>query len=159
MTPGLTRSRQSDVHEKGVGCVARSDIDPPYGKASSATPVSGARKRAPRRVRRSRSKAQAASRLRALTGEETNSSRSQGAAMAIGSNPLRSTILSMTYRDGQRIEVHPVVRLTLLDRLRTHEGSKGVLCVQFCKGGHGLAGLCVWRRLVFLCSLRSFMLR
>ena len=34
-----------------------------------------------------------------------------------------------------------------------------VLCVQFCKGGHGLAGLCVWRRLVFLCSLRSFMLR
>jgi hypothetical protein len=106
MTPGLTRSRQSDVHEKGVGCVARSDIDPPYGKASSATPVSGARKRAPRRVRRSRSKAQAASRLRALTGEETNSSRSQGAAMAIGSNPLRSTILSMTYRDGQRIEVH-----------------------------------------------------
>ena len=121
----LTRSRQSDVHEKGVGCVARSDIDPPYGKASSATPVSGARKRAPRRVRRSRSKAQAASRLRALTGEETNSSRSQGAAMAIGSNPLRSTILSMTYRDGQRIEVHPVVRLTLLDRLRTHEGPKG----------------------------------
>src|ERR1700733_14404146 len=45
--------------------------------------------------------------------------------MAIGSNPLRSTILSMTYRDGQRIEVHPVVRLTLLDRLRRHEGSKG----------------------------------
>jgi hypothetical protein len=34
MSPGLTRSRQSDVHEKGVGCVARGDIDPPHGQAS-----------------------------------------------------------------------------------------------------------------------------
>jgi hypothetical protein len=81
-TPNDTRTNAqsaSDVHEKGVGCVARGDIEPPYGKASSATPVSGARKRAPRRVLRSRSKAQAASRLRAMTGEETNSSRSYGA--------------------------------------------------------------------------------
>ena len=33
------------------------------------------------------------------------------------------------------------------------------VCVKFCKGGHGWLGHAAWRSWVFLCSLRSFILR
>jgi hypothetical protein len=79
MGSGLTRSQEATFTRKSFRCWLRrrrADFDPPYREATSATPANGARAEQPRRGRRSRSKAQAASMLRALTGEERNSSRS-----------------------------------------------------------------------------------
>jgi hypothetical protein len=76
---GLTRSQEATFTRKSFRCWPRrhrADFDPPYREATSATPANGARAEQPRRGRRSRSKAQAASMLRVLTGEERNSSRS-----------------------------------------------------------------------------------
>jgi hypothetical protein len=76
---GLTRSQEATFTRKSFRCWlrrGRADFDPPYREATSATPANGARAEQPRRGRRSRSKAQAASMLRVLTGEERNSSRS-----------------------------------------------------------------------------------
>jgi hypothetical protein len=79
MGSALTRSQEATFTRKSFRCWLRrrrADFDPPYREATSATPANGARAEQPRRGRRSRSKARAASMLRALTGEERNSSRS-----------------------------------------------------------------------------------
>jgi hypothetical protein len=79
MGSGLTRSQEATFTRKSFRCWLRrhrADFDPPYREATSATPANRARAEQPRRGRRSRSKAQAASMLRVLTGEERNSSRS-----------------------------------------------------------------------------------
>jgi hypothetical protein len=73
---GLTRSQEATFTRKSFRCWLRrhrADFDPPYREATSATPANGARAEQPRRGRRSRSKAQAASMLRVLTGEERDS--------------------------------------------------------------------------------------
>ena len=124
MGSGLTRSQEATFTRKSFRWVAAS---PPRRLRSTVSrgdlrdAGDGARAEQPRRGRRSRSKAQAASMLRVLTGEERNSSRSHCA------------------RDGHRFEspqLHQEVRANRREFLRyrslvgcraqRHRGEDGV---------------------------------
>jgi hypothetical protein len=80
MASGLTPVSKATFTRKSVRCCPRRrrvDFDPPYGEASFATPVSGARKRATEsRAFIAIEKARTASAPCASTGEERSSSRS-----------------------------------------------------------------------------------
>ena len=65
---------------------------------------------------------------------------------------------SLSLPSGEMSDPVPVLHFGLGDVHRAKKDLE-IVCVKFCKGGQAWLGYAAWRKWVFLCSLRSFMLR